>query len=107
MLDMGSPVKIITLAETMISLAGLEPYKDIPIIFTKPSSGEKLFEELLTDKEHVGASTEHEKIFIAKNHHPSDTKLFFEKLQSIITHAKEGGATEMLKTELTALVSAV
>ena len=106
-LDMGSPVKIITLAETMISLAGLEPYKDIPIIFTKPSSGEKLFEELLTDKEHVGASTEHEKIFIAKNHHPSDTKLFFEKLQSIITHAKEGGATEMLKAELTALVSAV
>jgi FlaA1/EpsC-like NDP-sugar epimerase len=49
--DMGDPVKISDLAEKMIRLSGLEPYKDIDIIFTGLRPGEKLFEELLYDKE--------------------------------------------------------
>lgn len=45
-LDMGQPVKILTLAEDLIRLSNLEPYKDIDIIFTGLRPGEKMYEEL-------------------------------------------------------------
>ena len=50
-LDMGDPVKIIDLAEKMIMLSGLKPYIDIPIKITGLRPGEKLYEELLVDKD--------------------------------------------------------
>ena len=49
--DMGKSVKIKDLAEEMIRLSGLEPYKDIDIVYTGLRPGEKLHEELLYDKE--------------------------------------------------------
>ncbi len=48
-LDMGTPVSILKLAEHMIRQAGYRPYKDIKIIFTGLRPGEKLFEETLLD----------------------------------------------------------
>ena len=62
--DMGSPVKIVDLAKRMIELAGFIPNKDINIEFIGLRPGEKLFEELLNDKE-TTIPTEHEKITIA------------------------------------------
>ncbi|EAV45836.1 putative nucleotide sugar epimerase dehydratase protein [Stappia aggregata IAM 12614] len=50
-LDMGSPVKIVDLAERMIRLAGLTPHKDIKINFIGMRPGEKLFEELFDKSE--------------------------------------------------------
>jgi len=64
-LDMGKPIKILNLAKEMIRLSGLEPDKDIPIVFTKPRPGEKIFEEILTGEEGVIA-TKNKKIFKAK-----------------------------------------
>ena len=64
-LDMGEPVKIIDLAREMIKLSGLEPNKDIKILFTGVRPGEKLFEELLTAEEGA-TSTKHKRIFVAK-----------------------------------------
>ena len=49
--DMGTPVKIYDLAKNMITLAGLTVDKDIKIIETGLRPGEKLYEELLYDKE--------------------------------------------------------
>jgi len=49
--DMGEPVKIADLARQMIKLSGYEPDKDIKIEYTGLRPGEKLYEELLTDKE--------------------------------------------------------
>jgi FlaA1/EpsC-like NDP-sugar epimerase len=63
--DMGKPVKIIDLAKKMILLSGLEPSKDIDIVFTGLREGEKLFEELLNDRENT-IQTHHEKILKAK-----------------------------------------
>ncbi len=65
-LDMGKPVRILELAEELIRLNGLEPYKDIEIKFTGIRPGERLFEEILTAEEGTIA-TKHERIFISKN----------------------------------------
>ena len=62
-LDMGKPVKILDLAERLIRQAGLTPYKDIDIVETGLRPGEKLFEELLIDKDNQ-IKTENRKIFI-------------------------------------------
>jgi FlaA1/EpsC-like NDP-sugar epimerase len=64
-LDMGEPVKIVNLAENLIRLNNMEPYKDIDIVFTGLRPGEKLFEELLTAEEGTDA-TAHSKIYIAR-----------------------------------------
>jgi len=61
--DMGEPVKIKDMAEEMIRLSGLEPYRDIDIVYTGLRPGEKLHEELLYDRE-VTKSTYNEKILI-------------------------------------------
>ena len=63
--DMGQPVKILDLARNMIRLAGYIPEKDIPIVFTGLRPGEKLYEELLNQKE-TTIPTENEKIMVAR-----------------------------------------
>ncbi len=63
--DMGKPVKIVDLAKKMIRLSGLEPGKEVDIIFTGLREGEKLYEELLNDKENT-IPTHHEKIMKAR-----------------------------------------
>ncbi len=60
-LDMGSPVKIVDLAKNLIRLSGLDPERDIPIIYTGLRPGEKLFEELRLDAEGI-KPTSHPKI---------------------------------------------
>jgi FlaA1/EpsC-like NDP-sugar epimerase len=66
-LDMGQPVRILDVAEEMIRLHGLEPDKDIPIVFTGVRKGEKLTEELVTPLEMV-EPTKHPKISENRNH---------------------------------------
>jgi FlaA1/EpsC-like NDP-sugar epimerase len=63
--DMGSPVKILNLARKMIRLAGFIPEVEIEIEFTGLRPGEKLYEELLNQKE-ITTRTHHPKIMIAK-----------------------------------------
>jgi FlaA1/EpsC-like NDP-sugar epimerase len=50
-LDMGDPKKIFDLANDLVRLSGLRPDIDIPIVYSEPKKGEKLFEELLTAEE--------------------------------------------------------
>lgn len=60
-LDMGEPVKIVDLAKEMIRLAGMVLDRDIKISFSGLRPGEKLFEELFSDKENY-EFTHHGKI---------------------------------------------
>ena len=63
--DMGESVKIAHLARRMIELAGFEPDKDIKIEYTGLRPGEKLYEEVLSNKENT-EPTLHDQIRIAK-----------------------------------------
>lgn len=60
--DMGKPVKIADMARRMIKLAGLQPDKDIQIVYIGLRPGEKLYEELLYNKENA-TPTANPKIF--------------------------------------------
>lgn len=65
-LNMGEQVRIVQLAEELIRLSGMTPYKDIDLVFTGLRPGEKLHEELLLAEE--GAMpTSHEKICVARS----------------------------------------
>ena len=65
-LDMGAPVRIVDVAEALITLSGLKPYDDIAIVFTGIRPGEKLSEELAGGNE-VLERTDEPKIFIANS----------------------------------------
>ena len=65
-LDMGKPVKILDLAENMVKLSGLVPYKDIDIVEIGLRPGEKLYEELLMKTEELD-KTDNEMIFIERD----------------------------------------
>ena len=85
-LDMGRPVKILDLAENMIRLSGLEPYKDIPIVETGLRPGEKLYEELLMKTETL-TKTDNDRIFVERDE-PLSTALIQEKLDVLETALK-------------------
>ncbi len=63
--DMGQPVRILDLAKNMIRLAGYVPGEDIQIVFSGLRPGEKLYEELLNQKE-TTIPTDNKKIMVAK-----------------------------------------
>ena len=63
--DMGESIKIDTLARRMITLAGLKVGEDIEIQYTGLRPGEKLYEEVLSNKENT-LPTSHDRIRIAK-----------------------------------------
>lgn len=81
-LDMGDPIRILDLAEQVIRLSGVEPYRDIDIVETSMRPGEKLFEEILTDTEGF-TRTSHQRLFIAK--------------QERLDYSKIGAAIELLQ----------
>jgi FlaA1/EpsC-like NDP-sugar epimerase len=81
-LDMGEPVKIVTLAENLIRLNNMEPYHDIDIVFSGLRPGEKLFEELLTAEEGTDATT-HAKIYIARNSSDADPTTLKQALDEL------------------------
>ena len=64
-LDMGEPIKIYDLAESLIKLSGLSLNKDIKIEITGLRPGEKLYEEILMNEEGL-EKTRHNKIFVAE-----------------------------------------
>lgn len=75
-LDMGKPIKIVDIANDLITLAGLRPKIDVPIKYTGIRPGEKLAEELIIDGEYI--DTSHPKIIIL---HDSNSKTDWKSLQ--------------------------
>ncbi|MBO5416310.1 MAG: polysaccharide biosynthesis protein [Clostridia bacterium] len=90
-LDMGKPIKILDLAENMVRLSGLTPYKDIDIIEIGLRPGEKLYEELLIKTETL-AKTANKKIFI-EHDTPLSRAEVDEKIAILKAAAKEADKT--------------
>lgn len=80
-LDMGEPVRILSLAENLIRLSGYAPYKDIMIKFTGLRPGEKLYEETLMAEEGLKA-TSNRLIHIGRPIE-FDEKVFFGHLEEL------------------------
>ncbi len=93
--DMGSPVRIADLAKNMIRLAGYIPGKDIQITYTGLRPGEKLYEELLNQKE-LTLPTANEKIMIAKVRE-NDYDEMAVKIDRLIDSARKGMAFPSVK----------
>lgn len=96
-LDMGEPVRILDLAVTMVKLSGLVPYKDIDIVETGLRPGEKLYEEILVDKEKAD-TTEHEKIFCERDDALSDDEM--EEKLNALREAVLSGSEDMARKAL-------
>lgn len=94
--DMGEPVKIYDLARRMILLAGLKPDVDIQIVETGLRPGEKLYEELLNDKE-TTIATNNDKIMIAKVRE-YDYMAVLPHIEALIDLATEGNIHDMVMT---------
>ena len=93
--DMGEPVKIDSLARRMIELAGFEPDKDIKIVYSGLRPGEKLYEEVLSDKENTDP-TSHNRIRIAhvREYSHEDACRFADELEIM---SREVRIPEMVK----------
>lgn len=106
-LDMGEPVRILDLAQTMIRLMGLSvrdesnPEGDIEIVFSGLRPGEKLFEELLIGDASV--RTEHEMIMQAHEETLSDSDVV--TAMEAFRAALDRGQSEPLKALLRSYVN--
>ncbi len=96
-LDMGSPVKIDTLARNLIRLSGLKPDVDIKIEYTGLRPGEKLYEEILKDEEGL-KKTPNDLIFIG-NPIPFDSDVFQAQLTDLMYAAYENSEEIVAKVK--------
>lgn len=100
-LDMGSPMKIDTLARNLIKLSGLKPDVDIQIEYTGLRPGEKLYEEKLMAEE--GMKTTPNQLIHIGCPIPFDEAEFFKQMQVLMkkSYANDEGIKELVKSIVT------
>ena len=104
--DMGESVKIDTLARRMITLAGFVPNKDIMIEYTGLRPGEKLYEEVLSNKENT-IPTPHDRIHIAKvrEYEYEKAKDVMTELEGLSTAVEIPDMVRLMKTTVPEFIS--
>lgn len=95
-LDMGEPIKIVDLARDLVRLHGLEPERDVPLIFTDPEPGEKDCEDLLTAEEGTVA-TRQDRIFVARTKLPASPDPVFAHLDALRGAADARDPVEIIR----------
>lgn len=95
-LNMGQQVRILDLAEDLIRLSGLEPGRDIEIVFTGVKPGEKLSEDLW-DEGHQYNVTEHPDIFKLDITEPLRGEQLTRSVDELINLAREGNVSEIIQ----------
>ena len=92
---MGKSVKIVNLAKKMIQLSGLKLGTDINLKYTGLRPGEKLYEELLADKENT-LPTVHPKIMTAQTRQYSATQIIYD-IEQLISVLKNHDNFEIVR----------
>jgi FlaA1/EpsC-like NDP-sugar epimerase len=89
-LDMGKPLKVLHLAEKLITLSGKRPYSDVEIVFTGLRPGEKMYEELFNHCE-IETRTSHDQIMVAVsgNENHDLMKTHIEEIRQMVLHHEE------------------
>ena len=97
-LNMGREMRILDLAERLIRLSGLEPYRDIPIVFTGLRPGEKMYERLWIEGE-VAKPTAHENIFVAQTNGapPNHVHKAMMKIVAAAEHSDTPAMMELIR----------
>jgi O-antigen biosynthesis protein WbqV len=97
-LNMGQPVKILDLAERMIRLSGLEPGRDIDIVFTGIRPGERL-NEILFASDEAHAEVGIEGVVAAKPAHPSQLamKRWLQMLEEAVARGERPNMMRVLQ----------
>lgn len=90
-LDMGEPISIAGMAETLIRLHGYEPGRDIQIKYTGIRKGEKLYEELFYDPQNADR-TAHSKIF--KTRFTPESESILPAVADILNASAAGSLSE-------------
>lgn len=93
-LDMGDPVKIVTLAENLIRMYGKIPYKDVNIRFVGLRPGEKMYEETMLQEEQK--STSHDKIYIGQQININE-KQFLSDLKQLKEYAENNDSEKTVE----------
>jgi FlaA1/EpsC-like NDP-sugar epimerase len=94
-LDMGKQVRILDLAEDLIRLSGLEPGKDIEIVFTGIRPGEKLSEDLW-DKGFAYSPTHHPDIHQVDSEEIFSSEALDQLINELIDLARKGEPEKIL-----------
>ena len=94
-LNMGQQVRILDLAEDLIRLSGLEPGRDIEIVYTGVRPGEKLAEDLW-DEGFQFKSTEHPDIFRLDNTEPLQGERLYQAVDELIQLSNDGSRDEVI-----------
>ena len=97
-LDMGKAVRVVDLARNLIRLSGLEPDRDIEVVYTGLRPGEKLFEELMLEGEGL-KRTSHEKIRVLHGAEVSLTqvRLWLDELSALVAARNVHGLVQMFR----------
>ncbi|MGE7368959.1 polysaccharide biosynthesis protein [Neorhizobium sp. NPDC001467] len=98
-LDMGAPVKIVDLARNLIRLSGLRPDEDIRIVYTGLRPGEKLYEELFSERENLEPTNA--KSILSASPAVIEASLItgiFDQMADLLTNHKKEEALHLLCT---------
>ncbi len=96
LLDMGPQIRILDLAEDLIRLSGLEPYRDIEIVFTGIRPGDKLSEDLWEEGIHF-QPTSHPEIFRAAEDEQVDGEGLLQVVDQLAVYAHEADTDGLIQ----------
>jgi FlaA1/EpsC-like NDP-sugar epimerase len=96
LLRMGKPVRIVSLAEDLIRLSGLEPGRDIPIVFTGVRPGEKLSEQLWEDETVLRPTTHPDILRLTGENHVWKPGELNQTIDSLAGMAEKGEVPELI-----------